>query len=64
MFSLFSVGQEYSGYYMDGKYRNRYGCWQLALPRFDDTRPGQHRTPGRPHMTAGLGDMIRGRRQA
>ena len=31
MFNPFSVGQEYSGYYMDGKYCNWYGCHKMCI---------------------------------
>ena len=60
MFNPFSVGQEYSGYYMDGKYCNWYGCYNGHYHAFDDTRLDSTGPDGRIKDRRLLGDMIRG----
>ena len=60
MSNPFSVGQEYSGYYMDGKYCNWYGCYNWHYHVFDDTRLDSTGPDGRIKDRRLLGDMIRG----
>ncbi|MCD7907312.1 MAG: hypothetical protein LUH04_06455 [Clostridium sp.] len=60
----FSVGQEYSGYYMDGKYCSWNGCYSQCYHTFDDTRLDSMGPNGRIKDRTLIGDMVRGREQS
>ena len=64
MFNPFSVGKEYSGYYMDGKYCSWNGCYSQCYHTFDDTRLDSTGPDGRIKDRTLIGDMVRGREQS